>query len=50
MVFLHVPVEADDEAIARGRDVLVELIRALAQSREVAKYLQHGEERGKLEA
>jgi hypothetical protein len=36
-VFLHVPVESDEVAIARGREVLIELIRALVQSRKMAR-------------
>jgi pyrrolidone-carboxylate peptidase len=37
VVFLHVPIECDEPAIARGREVLIELIRALVQSRKMAR-------------
>ena len=40
VVFLHVPVESDDVAIARGREVLIELVRALVQSRNMGRVRQ----------
>jgi hypothetical protein len=40
VVFLHVPVDTDDAAMARGREVLIELIRALVQSREMVRLVQ----------
>ena len=45
VVFLHVPVESDEAAIARGREVLIELIRALVQSRKMARLAQHGHDK-----
>lgn len=39
-MFLHVPVESDELAIARGREVLIELIRALVQSRKMDRVAQ----------
>jgi pyroglutamyl-peptidase len=50
VVFFHVPVESDDAAIARGRDVLIELVKALVQSRKMAKLVQHRGEAQKLVA
>jgi len=37
VVFLHVPVDSDETAIQTGKDILVELIRAVAQSQRVKK-------------
>ena len=37
VVFLHVPVEADEGNIVEGVDVTIELIRAIVQSGELRK-------------
>ena len=37
MVFLHVPVEADEAALKTGVEVTIELIRALVQSGRMKK-------------
>jgi hypothetical protein len=49
-VFLHVPVESDELSIARGREVLIELIRALVQSRKMGRVAQLQHEKQKLVA
>ena len=50
VVFLHVPVESDELSIARGREVLIELIRALVQSRKMGRAAQLQHEKQKLVA
>jgi pyroglutamyl-peptidase len=42
VVFLHVPVDSDEEAIETGLDVTIELIRALVQSGRLKKMVQGG--------
>ena len=42
------PVESDEVAIARGREVLIELIRALVQNRKMARLAQQQHEEQKL--
>jgi len=42
VVFFHVPADSDDAAIRTGTEVLIELIRAMVQSRKVKKILEQG--------
>jgi len=39
VVFLHVPVNADEVAIENGIEITIELIRAMVQSDRMKKYL-----------
>lgn len=39
VVFLHVPVNADDVAVENGIEITIELIRAMVQSDRMKKYL-----------
>jgi len=40
VAFLHVPVDSDEEAISRGKEVTIELIRALVVSGRMKKILK----------
>jgi len=42
VVFLHVPVNADEAAIQKGVDITTELIRAMVQSGRMRKIIQDG--------
>ena len=47
-MFLHVPVDSDEAAIVQGREVLIELIRALVQSKKMARLEQQQHEKERL--
>ena len=38
-MFLHVPVQSDPASISRGREVLIELVRAMVLSRGVERVM-----------